>query len=92
MSSSLPVIAIILSALILLGILAVIIIRTKMKDGTPLEIDYYVFFVVGISVLPLGIVLSIVVSPGFIGLAGVGLIDILIGLSHREKWSRKRME
>jgi hypothetical protein len=92
MSSSLPVVVIILSSLILLVILAVIIIRKKMKDGTPLEIDYYVFFVVGISVLPLGIVLSIVVSPGFIGLAGLGLIDILIGLFHREKWGRKRMK
>ena len=91
MSSSLPVVAIILAAtLILLVILAVIIIRKKMKDGTPLEIDYYVFFVVGISVLPLGIVLSIVVSPGFIGLAGLGLIDILIGLYHRDRWRRKR--
>jgi len=91
MSSSLPVV-IILSALILLGMLAVIMIWKKMKDGTPLEIDYYAFFIVGISVLPLGIVLAVLINPGFIGLAGLGLIDIVIGLSHRDRWRRERTE
>jgi uncharacterized membrane protein len=91
MSSSLPVVVIILSALILLGILAVIMIRKKMKEGKPVEIDYNAFFVMGISFLPLGIVLTVLINPGFIGLAGLGLISIIIGLSHRERWRRKRM-
>lgn len=92
MRSSLPVVVIILSALILLVILAVIGLWKTRKEGKPVETDYYAFFVLGISFLPLGIILAIVISPGFIGLAGLGFVYIIIGLSHREKWSRKKME
>ncbi|MCG7854265.1 MAG: hypothetical protein MIO88_00270 [Methanoregulaceae archaeon] len=89
MSSSLPVVLIILSALILFGILAVIMLWKKRQEGKTVVIDYYAFFVMGISFLPLGIILMVLINPGFIGLAGLGFIYIMIGLSHRDKWRRK---
>jgi len=69
-----------------LGAVVLYIAMKKKKEGTYVEPDYRVFFILGICFLPMGIVFMITVSPGFAGIAGLGVIYMVIGLSHRDKW------
>lgn len=82
-STTLPAIIILL---LVVGILTLLILMRLRKESKTKEQDFRVFFVLGIIFLPLGIVLSLVVSVGFLGIAVVGFIDILIGLIYRGKW------
>jgi hypothetical protein len=78
---------------ILIGLVAVGILLTmivlKRKEKPPKEADYRAFFVMGISFLPLGIVFSTTINPGFMGFTALGIIYMAIGLKHRDKWERK---
>ena len=82
-STTLPVIIILL---LVVGILTLLILMRFWKESKIKEQDFRVFFVLGMIFLPLGIVLSLVVSMGFLGIAVVGFLDILIGLFYRGKW------
>jgi hypothetical protein len=45
----------------------------------------------GISFLPLGIVLTIAVgNPGFIGFIGLGGFYIALGLANKDKWKKEK--
>jgi len=44
----------------------------------------------GISFLPIGIVLSFIVgNPGFIGFTGLGAFYIVYGLANKNKWKKE---
>ena len=81
---------------ILLGIIAVIIgvivfftLRKNQKEGITREVDYRAFFIMGISFLPMGIIFTATINPGFIGFIGMGIIYMAIGLANRDKWKKK---
>ena len=58
--------------------------RENFEQG---ENNYKVFFILGVSFLPLGIVLWITTgNPGLIGISGLGAAYIAIGLNNRDKW------
>jgi heme/copper-type cytochrome/quinol oxidase subunit 2 len=60
--------------------------RTKKNEQTK-EIDYNVFFIMGISFLPLGIVLTATVkNTGFIEFTGLDIAYVAIGLANEDKW------
>lgn len=82
-STTFPVIIILL---LVVGLLTLLILMRSRKEIKTKEQDFRVFFVLGMIFLPLGIVLSLVVSMGFLGIAVVGFIDIVIGLIYRGKW------
>lgn len=82
-STTLPAIIILL---LVVGLLTLLILMRFWKESKTKEQDFRVFFVLGMIFLPLGIVLSLVVSMGFLGIAVVGFIDIVIGLIYRGKW------
>ena len=89
------VIALIILALaVVTGILAVLMVRKKKKEGKP-HADYRIFFLLGITWVPFSIILMIVSFilqiPFYIGfpLFTVGIIYLVIGLVNREKWSKK---
>lgn len=82
-STTLPAIIILL---LVVGLLTLLILMRFWKESKTKEQDFRVFFVLGMIFLPLGIVLSLVVSMGFLGIAVVGFIDIVIGLVYRGKW------
>jgi hypothetical protein len=72
-------------------IVTVLWMKKKGNEGKRKEIDYRVFFIMGISFLPLGIVLTFVVgNPGFIGFMGLGIAYIAIGLANKDKWKREK--
>jgi len=82
---------------IILGAIAVIVgvfvlfmmMQKKKKDGTYKEPDYRAFFIMGICFLPMGIIITSSVNPGFVGFIGIGIIYMAIGLANRDKWKKK---
>jgi len=86
-------------ALIMIGILIITIlilivtvlwVRKNRISEQIKEIDYRAFFIMGISFLPLGIVLSVVIgNPGFIGFIGLGAFYIVFGLANKDKWKKE---
>ena len=80
--------------LVIIAVIILIIIlytfRINQKDVVKREVDYRVFFIMGISFLPIGIVLTFVVgNPGFIGFMGLGIAYIAIGLPNKDKWKKE---
>ncbi|KUO39137.1 MAG: hypothetical protein AVW05_04670 [Hadesarchaea archaeon DG-33] len=82
--------------IILLGIgmitiiLGVLVAWKKRKEGKSKETDYRAFFIMGISFLPLGIVMTITIgNPGMLGLTALGIIYMIMGLANRDKWKKK---
>lgn len=89
--STIPIIMIgILLIMIFVLIITVVWVKKKGNKEKNKEIDYRAFFIMGISFLPLGIVLTFVVgNPGFIGFMGLGIAYIAIGLANKDKWDKK---
>ena len=82
---------VILAVAVVTGILAVLMVRKKKKEGKQI-VNYRTFFLLGITWVPFGIVL-IVVSfilqiPFYIGfpLFALGLVYLVIGLKNRDTW------
>ena len=84
--------ALIVAILLASGILMVLKLRKRRKEGEPTKPDYRSFFVMGIIWVPAGIVMTIVSFmlqiPFYVGLLllGIGAIYLAIGLSNRDKW------
>ena len=58
--------------------------RWNLNKGEP---NYKAFFIMGITFLSLGIVLSAATdNPGLIGISGLGFVYLAIGLKNRDKW------
>jgi len=58
--------------------------RWNLNQGEP---NYKAFFIMGITFLSLGIVLSAATeNPGLIGISGLGFAYLAIGLKNRDKW------
>jgi len=55
----------------------------------PRTIDYRAYFIMGICFLPLGIILTIIITVGFLGLTALGIIYMIIGLANRDKWGKQ---
>jgi len=76
-----PVLALIIGVAILAVLVAMIAIYMRSKNrGKQAEMDYRVFFILGISFLPIGIATD---NPG---MWGVGAILLILGLANRDKW------
>ena len=89
MSSQLIVALAIAVLFIFIGLFIAIIVFKRKRKGVPVKTDYYAFFVLGVSFLLLGIVLGMAVTPGFIGITGLGIVYMIIGLSNRDEWRKK---
>ncbi len=79
--STFPIIAVSI-ALIIMVLLAVVFVVYRRK-GEMLETDYRVFFILGITWLPLGIATD---NPAF---WGMGAIFLIVGLANRDKWKEE---
>ena len=85
--------SIILAIAVVTGILAVLMVQKRKKEGK-LQPDYRIFFLLGITWLPFSIILMIVSFilqiPFYIGfpLFAVGIIYLVIGLANRDKWKK----
>lgn len=79
----------IIALLVIAGIILTLIFSKKKKEGKYDEPDYQVFFIMGVSFLPIGIVFMITLSPVFIGFTGIGLCYIAIGIANKDKWKKR---
>ena len=77
--SSLPWIAI--SIVVLIGLVVMILIMRSRGEET--EPDYRAFFIIGISLIPVGI------STENFGLSGAGIVFMVLGLANRSKWNNQ---
>ena len=89
MNGLILVLIVILALVLLVGIITTFFVLKKRKEGTYKEPDYRAFFVMGICLLPMGIIFMTTLNPGFIGFTCMGLFFIAIGLANREKWKKK---
>ena len=82
-----PVVALmILVGFVLVGVLATLIVYRRRRGRDEAEVDYRAFFVLGLCMLPMGILFSFLINPGFLGIMGLGAFYIVLGLSKRDKW------
>ena len=96
MNTLLLVIIGIVVGLILIGILVAVILKRK-REGKSKEVDYRVFYILGISFSPLGFIyiITFFVSGKTIFLVlglcfiAMGLSYLAIGLSNKDKWKKK---
>ena len=81
----------ILALLVLIGIILILIVWKKKKDGIIKEPNYQVFFMLGIMWLPVGVVLLFAVnSPIGFAFMGLGIAYLAIGITNRDKWQKKK--
>ncbi len=84
------IIILLLILAIIIGIATILIYHNKKKIETEKEIDYRTFYILGISFLPMGLILSITTkNPGMIGIMGLGGAYLAIGLANRDKWKNE---
>jgi hypothetical protein len=86
MSDWILIFLIIAGLLTLLGLFLALLLWKKRKGGAMGEPDYRAFYILGICFIPLGIVLSVVVSFGLMGITALGVVYMIIGLTNRDKW------
>ena len=84
---------IILAIAVVTGIIAVLMVRKRKKEGKP-QADYRTFFIIGVIWVPFSIVLMVVsfilqisFYMGF-PLLVLGLVYLIIGLKNRDKWKK----
>jgi hypothetical protein len=80
---------------ILVGVLVIVVtivllVRRRKIDPKKEEVNYQMFFIMGISFLPLGIIFSVTINPGFMAFIAMGLIYMILGLAHRDEWEKPR--
>jgi ABC-type multidrug transport system permease subunit len=62
----------------------------EMKDVKPT--DYRGFFIIGISLIAVGISLMSEFVPAFLGFLGCGVVFMAIGLTNKDKWAKSKKE
>jgi len=85
--STIMIVLLLISALVL-GI-TVFMVKGKRNEERNMgdKPDYRAFFILGITFLPMGLIMSISVeNPGFYGIAAMGIIFLIIGISHKDEW------
>jgi hypothetical protein len=78
------------AVLVIIALLLTIIVYKKKKEGKLKELNYQVFFNVGIIWIPVGVVFMITIN-NVMGIAfmALGISYMAIGLANRNKWEKK---
>lgn len=71
---------------VLVGVLVTIVVIRRRRRVEEVEVNYLAFFVMGLSFLPMGALLSFFINPGFLGFIGLGAFYIFLGVSNRDRW------
>ena len=82
---------IIIAILVVLGLILTLVVYKKKKEGKMGEPNYKVFFIIGITWIPIGVVFMITVHP-VIGMSfmALGVSYMAIGLANRDKWNKEK--
>ena len=60
------------------------IIKNSIKD-----VNYRSYYLFGIIFISIGIILTLIVSPGFLGFIVGGLLFLFISIANKDKWYDK---
>jgi heme/copper-type cytochrome/quinol oxidase subunit 2 len=82
--------ALIIAVLVVIILIITVVMFKKKKEGKTGEINYKVFFIIGLTWIPIGSVYMIAVNL-VIGIAfmGMGVSYLAIGLVNKDKWEKK---
>ncbi len=83
---------IIWAILTLIVVFAVIAIVVKRKSGgKKAPEDYYTLFIIGVTWLPIGILMSFAGDVGLVNVFTlIGFIFLLTGLAHKNEWKKRK--
>ena len=54
--------------------------------------DYRAFFILGCSLIAVGVSLMSSIGSAFVAFLGCGVVFMLIGLTNRDKWEKSKKE
>jgi len=90
MSEWIVISALIIAVLIVVGLILAFILYNKKKEGKTREINYKVFFIIGLAWIPIGsvfmITINLVIGIAFMGMGGS---YVAIGLANKDKWNKE---
>ena len=95
MTGTLAVSIAIASILVLVGVVALVLIWKRRRDGKPSEPNYRAFFMMGTVWFPVGLASMIIflfLDVSFVvglPLLAMGVIYLSIGLANRDKWNTR---
>ena len=91
MSEWIAISALIVAALVVIGLILILVVCKKKKEGKMGEPNYQVFFTIGIAWIPIGIAIMITIHPAA-GMAFMcmGITYMVIGLANKDKWGKKK--
>jgi len=91
MSEWILISALIIAALIVIGLILTLVVIKKKKEGKMGEPNYQVFFTIGMAWIPIGSVFIITINLLMgISFMGLGIAYMAIGLANRDKWEKKK--
>jgi heme/copper-type cytochrome/quinol oxidase subunit 2 len=90
MNEAILIMIFIVMILLLVGVILAVYLLRKKKDEEKQEVNYQVFFTIGIVWVPLGIVSMIAINTAIgIPFLAIGLSWMAIGLANRDKWQNQ---
>ena len=91
MSEWILISALIIAALIVIGLILTLVVIKKKKEGKMGEPNYQVFFTIGMAWIPIGSVFIITINLVMgIAFMCLGIAYMAIGLANRDKWEKKK--
>jgi len=90
MSLVFQIILVSMVAISIVLVILMVVFWKKRKPKEDKEVDYQSFFIMGISFVGLGIVFTVTINPGFLGITALGVIYILLGWKNKDKWKKKK--
>jgi hypothetical protein len=91
MSELIMIGTLIVVGLVVIGLLLILVLFRTKKEDKMREPNYQVFFIIGVSWIPIGVVFMITINIA-IGIAflAMGAIYQTIGLANSDKWEKKQ--
>ena len=62
---------------------------SNIDKNTVKEFNYRKYYLLGIILISIGIILTLIVSPGFLGFIVGGLLFLFISIANKDKWYDK---
>ena len=91
MSEWILISALIFAALVVIVLILIFVVFKKKKEGKMVEPNYRVFFIIGMTWIPIGSVFMITINLVMgIAFMSLGITYIAIGLANRDKWEKKK--
>ena len=83
---------IILAVLMVAGAIVALLVLRRSREGKSSEPNYYAFFIMGVSFIPIGVIwiaVSLTLDISFVAgipFLGLGVTYLIFGLANRDKW------